>query len=378
MRLRYGELSEAESLARDAIRQQAAEAWSWFGERQIARACASFAKLDERLSLHVVAADTTAPARFELAVLEPAAWPLAALVLSEAPSHLAGTLALGRSAESVSEALSEVTRSHGVSLGRSSFRAGFGRGHLLEITLAIPGGAGAETEQIAAEALVRRVLGDRVFETWVGTVHAVPAPRGGPLRVLDTPASSAGIQLQDLFATVAAAACGVLSGLLPEPLASSTTTETWTLLEIEPLAPGRGSSKDDLMLASSCTPELLRCFLDGAPCSSCRFSRVGERFLYLSYADADAPGEARVARRALVEACVSEALAGFGAVTGVGLGLQTTYIDFALSDLDQGLPRLVLALRKCRLPEQSFVQFFDTELVEEWLSIWPNVALPLG
>jgi len=240
---------------------------------------------------------------------------------------------------------------------------------LLELTLGVRGGVGTRIEQIAAEMLVRRVLGDRLFETWVGAVHALPAPRAGALRVLDVHAPRAQLGLEELFATVAAAARGVLAGLPPLPHAERRAAEDWTLLEVEPLAGARGIRKDDLVLASTCTPELLRCFLDGAPCSSRRFSRVGETFVYVSYADAVPSATARVARRAELEARVSKGLEGVGAVTGVGLGVGTTYIDCVLSDLDVGLQRLVLALRQLELPTQAVVHFFDSELADEWLAI---------
>jgi hypothetical protein len=289
-------------------------------------------------------------------------------------------------------ALAEVRETHEVELERASLRAGFGRGHLLELTLGLPGGLGSENEQNAAENLVRALLGDRVFETWIGAVHVTPAPRGGSLRVLDPHAPRTTLKLSELFDTVAAAACGVLQGLpaLPRtgdssiaalganPTAVADAREEWTLLETEPLADTRGARKDDLILASTCTPELLRCYLDGSPCASRRFSRAGEHFVFLSYEDDARTMQARVARRTEIEAALASAVAHVGAVTGVGLGVKTTYVDLALCNLETGLKSLVSNLRDLGVPARSFIQFFDSELADEWLSIWPDSRLTEG
>jgi hypothetical protein len=150
------------------------------------------------------------------------------------------------------------------------------------------------------------------------------------------------------------------------------------MLEVEPLSSSRGARKDDLLLASTCMPELLRCYLDGAPCSSRRFSRAGEHFVFLSYADLERASERRVARRSEIEVALVECLGDAGVVTGVGLGVHTTYLDFALCNLEMGLARLIAKLRDLDVPPESFIQFFDSELSEEWLSISPESRLTAG
>jgi hypothetical protein len=389
MRVRFGELSSDERRARERVVLSAEHAWQELRDGAAERAKQRLSALDARLELTLSETDDGTPCA-ELSALEASAWPLAELLLAQAPSDLGYVLSLGRAAVALPRALAEVQSSHGVELSRATLRAGFGRGHLLDLTLGVPGGTGSENEQNAAENLVRAALGDRLFETWVGAVHQTPAPRRPSLRVFDTRAAHVMLTVDDLFATVSAAALGVLRGLpdgprsapsLPPatsvdaPLASDTSREEWTLLEVEPLAPDRGRRKDDLLLASTRTPELLRCYLDGSPCASRRFSRVGEQFVFLSYADDEAAMKARVARRTTIERALSHAIADLGAVTGVGLGVKTSYVDLALCNLEAGLPRLVEAARRLELPRRSYIQFFDSELDEEWLSIWPDSRL---
>ncbi len=391
MRVRFGELSPLEQQARARICDGARLAWSKLVEGDVAAARAQLSKLDARLE--VVVTEQAGTRCVALVPLEASAWPLAELCLSLAPHDVACGLALGRPAQALPQALAEVRSSYGLSFERCAVRAGFGRGHLLDVTLALPGGTGAEIEQNAGENLVRALLGDRLFETWVGAVHVTPAPRGGPLRVLDVTAPRAALSIAELFDTVAAAARGVLEGLRDDSDAPARDQSSdalpsarhaehadasgeWTLLEVEPVQGSHDTShKQDLLLASTCTPELLRCYLDDAPCSSKRFATQGEHFVFVSYADERSSIEERVARRAAIEAALVQELAGFGRVTGVGLGVKTSYVDVALFNLETGLPRLVSKLRGLDLPARSFIEFFDSELADEWLSIWPDARL---
>lgn len=391
MRVRFGALSIEEQAARQELCEHARACWRALREGNVLLACHSMRALDDRLELFVGDDEQDDCVVAELSALDSAAWPLAELLLAQAPDDLGCALSLGRAAIPIERALSEVNASHGVDLSRASLRAGFGRGHLLEVTLGVPGGTGSENEQNAAENLVRAVVGDRVFETWVGVVHAAAAPRFPSLRVLDVRAPRTTLQVQELFDTVAAATLGVLRGLAEVPrgaldyVASGAGQESesdadeerdgWTLLEIEPLAQERAERKDDLVLASTCTPELLRCYLDGSPCSSRRFSRVGEQFVFVSYVDTERTMSKRVARRTAIEAALVDAVAGVGAVTGVGFGVQTTYVDLALCDLETGLGRVVARLRELDVPADTFIQFFDSELADEWVAIWPDSRL---
>lgn len=388
MRLRFGELLETERAARQRACDAGKQAWSRLASGETSAARAAIAQLDERLSLVVTNDVQGQPPHAELVALDSSAWPLAELVLEQADAGVGHLLSLGRAPRELPLALAAIERTHAVDLSRARLRAGFSRGHLLEITLHVPGGDAATSTQIAAENLVRLLLGDRVFETWIGAVHAVAAPRGGPLRVLDVNApprvQGGELPLSELCSTVAAAVVGVQRGL-PEQSwversasAPASTSAEWTMLEVEALPDATGVDKDDLMLASTCTPELLHCYLSGSPCSSRRFSRHGERFVFLSYADAEPSAQQRVARRSLIEAVLVERLPGVAAVTGVGIGLGTTYVDLALCDLETGLGRLIAELRSLELPPRSFIQFFDSELSEEWLSISHGSRLTRG
>jgi hypothetical protein len=330
--------------------------------------------IDERLELELGRDDRGAA---DLCVAEAAAWPLAELVLAQAPPELARALSLGRAPLPIERALERTRLLHDVDFSRASLRAGFARGHLLEITLGLPGGRGSEMEQIAAENLVRFVLGERLFETWIGQVHVAPTQRSGPLRVLDVSAPRYTLSVHELFDTVAAAALGLLLGLPVSEYAGESggiakRQSDWNLLEMEPLDADAALDKSDLVIASTCTPELLRCYLEGAPCASRRFTRGSERFVFVAYPDHEASVSKRVAKRTVIETALSETATHEMVVTGVGLGVKSTYLDLAVCNLETGLPLLVSKLQRLALPRESCIRFFDSELAEEWVAIWPD------
>jgi hypothetical protein len=97
--------------------------------------------------------------------------------------------------------------------------------------------------------------------------------------------------------------------------------------------------------------------------------------VFVSYADDESTAERRVTKRNVIESALCESVTGVGAITGVGLGVKNTYVDLALCDLETGLSRLVSKLRDVGAPARTFVQFFDSELADEWLAIWPDMRL---
>ncbi|HVY31678.1 MAG TPA: hypothetical protein VHB79_34320 [Polyangiaceae bacterium] len=390
MRVKYGELSAEERSARAGAQRTAREAWLALREGDSERAEELLASVDERLALELELSANGEQGVAAITSNDASAWPLAELILAEAPPDLGYALSLGRAPRSLDDALAEIREAYDIELTRATVRAGFGRGHLLEVTLGVPGGTGSEIEQNAAENLVLSLLGERLFETWIGAVHVTPAPRGGSLRVLDVNAPRHELTLRELLATVTAASLGALRGLPPsrrvlpireseQPLtehgdivvANGNARDDWALLEMEPASEVGALDKSDLVLASTCTPELLRCYLEGSPCSSQRFTRDGERFVYVAYVDPERSMSKRVAKRTAIEMALSD-LVTDAIVTGVGLGASSSYLDLALFNLETGLPRLVSKLRELELPRRSLIKFFDTELADEWLNIWPD------
>src|SRR5262245_33125677 len=214
MRVRFGELSAAEvrvlaaldskidALYRDALTEERDSTW-W--SRAIAEAAPGLeAELDANARLIV------RPGSRELT-------PLAERFAAAAPAQGSISVLSRRPPTPLPLALQRA-KSRGFDFTRASVRAGFGRGHLLEIVLQQPGSVGGDAERAAAKALVGELLGERVADDWVRSVDVTPAPRGGPLRVLADAPGPAGFALAELGGAVAAAIAGVHDGLAAEPL----------------------------------------------------------------------------------------------------------------------------------------------------------------
>ncbi len=262
-------------------------------------------------------------------------------------------------------------------LSAATARAGFTRGHLLEIIVNLPGATGSEAESAAVELLVWDVLGERLADDWVGAVAVVPAPRGGPLKlVAGTPEQ--GFALRDLKMTVDAAVAGVGAGLPEKPHFAAAANDEWTLFELDPEPSDEDFAfEDDLAMASTCVPEALKCHLEQRPFSSVRFSRHGELFFYLKYAERGAP-ETRLKRRVLLEDQLDSALvaARLGRVVGGGLGLRYSYVHFALAEAERAVAIICDIAKSQKLAKRSWVLPFDTDLAAEWAEVWPAAPPP--
>jgi hypothetical protein len=114
------------------------------------------------------------------------------------------------------------------------------------------------------------------------------------------------------------------------------------------------------------------------PFYSDRFSRCKETFAYVKIDGSNGLGGSRVSDRAGIEDALDTELASdkLGIHIGGGTGLMYSYIDLALTDLDRGVERARKVLRKLKVPERSWVLFFDADLAAEWVGVYPETPPP--
>jgi len=275
-------------------------------------------------------------------------------------------------------ALTQIQLSSSLDLSRARARCGFARGHLLDIVVYVPGGVGGDRERDAAEDLVRLLLGEELFERWVGTVSATPTVRGGPLTVLNTNSEEhAALPIASLLEAIQAAVAGLKLGLSPQPLAAQSGGEDWVLFELTPEPAHDYAAQDDLFFSSTRMPELKKSFLRGEPFFSGRFSSSGELFTYLKYEGSAASGEARIAERAAVEGALTRVLGPeHGALVGLGLGVRYGYLDLALTDPDCVETCIFPALREAGIGKRAWLLFCDSELDREWIGVHTDTPEP--
>ena len=147
---------------------------------------------------------------------------------------------------------SAVLRIHaetGLDFARARARAGFSRGHLLDVVVSLPGGHGVASEVDAAEELVRLLVGEEVFERWVGKVSVTPAARGGPLKVLNAPTEEQNaLPIEQLLESVRAAIAGLRASLPPLP--PQPGADDWFAFELSPDPASDYTAQDDLVFCS--------------------------------------------------------------------------------------------------------------------------------
>lgn len=280
------------------------------------------------------------------------------------------------------EALARVHSETGLDLTGARARIGFSRGHLLEIVV-LSSAFGSATDDRALDAanlLVPLLIGQRAFDDWVGAVDVGPAPRGGSLRVLESGATAPepALTLADVRPAVEAAIAGVDAELPAAPHHESEDGAEWTLLEAEPAPASDYAAQDDLVLLSTLLPEAMKCFLQGSPFSSRRFSKHGERFVYAKV-DGDAlTTEARYELRLSIEHALDGALSspGFGCVVGAGIGIRYVYVVLALAKIEEGVSVACAALRKLDVPRRTWLLPCDTASDGDWVGAWPDSPEP--
>lgn len=276
-----------------------------------------------------------------------------------------------------SAATAKIRADYGLDFAKSRVRTGFSRGHLLDIVVTLPGGAGSAREHDAAEALVRLLLGEERFEHWVGKVSATPTARGGPLVVLNQQASDgSALPLESLPETVNAAIAALRRGL-PELRAASVESDDWVLFELEPEPAPDFAAQDDLLVCSTRMPEAKKCFLQGEPFFSGRFTSSGALFAYLKYEPRAAGAELRLAERARFETQILRALSPeCGVIVGLGLGSRYDYIDLALIDPHAVSERLLPVLRSASISNRAWILFFDSLLAREHIPVHADAPAP--
>lgn len=275
-------------------------------------------------------------------------------------------------------AVAQVRARTGLDLTRARARSGFGRGHLLEIVVYVPGGNGSAAQTEAAEELVRLVVGEELFERWVGTVSATSTARGGPLHVINSNTEEhAALPIATLLETTLAAVSGLKLGLPPLPEPASADSEDWVMFELEPEPAPDFAAQDDLVLCSTRMPELKKCFLRGEPFFSGRFCNFEVLFAYLKFESSERAVEARLAERARWEQVVTQTLRHEqAALVGLGLGVRYGYLDLVVRDPDCIRTLLWPALRAAEMSERTWLLFCDSELEREYLALHPGAPAP--
>lgn len=313
---------------------------------------------------------------------DPALGALADAVISRAP-RLEGIVVERHAAAQEAPLAFEKVRSQArIDLSRAEARAGFARGHLIDVIVyssAFPSAIDGSALD-AANMAVRLLVGDRYFDEWIEAVDIVPIPRASSLRVL----SAAGANeperfaLAELHAAITRAIAGVRASLASEPYHLFCERAEWTLLELAPVSSDDYSAQDDLLSCATMLPEMMKCYLDGARFASCRFSNHDECFAYVKIDMAAVDPKERLQRRIDLEEALNFALVPgrVGCVVSAGLGLRYVYVGLALQQLEAGIDITRRAVQRLKFDRRAWVLFCDSVWRHEWVGAYDDSPPP--
>jgi hypothetical protein len=230
----------------------------------------------------------------------------------------------------------------------------------------------------ACELLVDLLLGREQRDTWIGSISSVPGPKPSSLRMIGSD-DDLFHHIETLEETIGRGIAGIVAQLDERPYHRFCEQAAWTLLDVEPrMSNAACVAQDDLILCSTMLPEMLKCFLQGQPFSSLRFSRNAEIFCYLKYRSEQVATEERLGERVALEDALNRALVpgGVGCVVGAGLGLHYGYIDLALARLDHGAQLTQRVFANSALRGPGWLLFCDSEWSHEWIALGPSGEAP--
>jgi hypothetical protein len=295
--------------------------------------------------------------------------PLVRTVLDRAPDLPGWEFYPYRQPEDLERAGATVEGRTGGSLDGVTVELQIGAGNRIDLLFRSPATAGEDDAEARNVAFVagESLLGERALDRWVGAIEVGPARTGGraiPLRRLKETFDSLVDSLRDR--------------LPAQPYVDREAGAEWALIELKPDRADDYPGTADLLVATARDVELWKATHHPTAFYSQRFSRCKETFAYVKMDGAHRRPGSQAEDRGAIEDALDAALArdGLGVHVGGGTGLRYSYIDLALTDLDRGVERTRKALQKLKVPELSWVLFFDADLGAEWVGVYPETPEP--
>jgi hypothetical protein len=193
------------------------------------------------------------------------------------------------------------------------------------------------------------------------------------------------IPLERLQATVNALVTSIQDQLSDEPLYvlqpevdAGDSQAQGLLVQLEPTPAADYPRRQDLFVAVSTNEKLWRALHEDQWFYSGRYSRHGETFCYLKLDGAAGMNEEKFPDRACIEDALNEILvpAQAACVIGGATGLQYSYIDLALADVDAAVPLIQSRLRAGNINHRTWLLFFDAPLAHEWIGVYDDSPAP--
>jgi hypothetical protein len=307
-------------------------------------------------------------------------YPLVDVLLARAPTIPAWEFYAHRLTEDSEEAIATVQARAEVDVTGWQVHVTPGEHHFLDLKWLVPPGTQGEKLQYAAFVATEALLGEEILGTWIAEINVeeAPRPRGRLFRRGKPDLGANGLELLKARVESAIAAIDAQLPALPHSSIDQENDAEYSLFELEPEERDDYAGRFDLFTSISSVEPMWQAAHCNLIFNSRRFSKHGETFCYVKMDGRDSADHGDVDARSKIEDALNDALRpnGLGSVIGGGTGRRYTYIDLALQHLDHGLAEMQRVLREVRVPERSWILFFDGHFAEEWLGVFDTTPPP--
>ncbi len=154
--------------------------------------------------------------------------------------------------------------------------------------------------------------------------------------------------------------------------------QPYEMFQMQPVEQLDYPGRSDLFVGYTALPALWQRFHSSKAVHSTALSSCGESFCYLKIDGSNGVERSVFVDKAEIEDTLDEALrsSSVGCVVGSGTGLRYSYVDFAVTDVPKacGIIRKVLCAGK--IPNRSWILFFDCDKSDEWIGVWDDAPAP--
>jgi hypothetical protein len=295
--------------------------------------------------------------------------PVVRSLLERAPKIAGWEFYPHRLPEDVPMAIQMVEARVGVNITGALVSASVAPGRKVDVEFSFPQqpGLDEQTANSAAFVATETLMGEFVLDTWIGGIS-----------VADGQSGQRPLPMERAQATVGALVRSIQEQLPAAKMHDISIGDDWMNVELSPEEADDYPGRQDLIVASTQSIDLFRAAHSGTIFTSSCHSRFGELFCYLKLDGIDVPRDRFVEFRSHIEDALNPALiqSKVGCGIGGGSGIRYSYIDLALTDVNQAVPIIRQVLAAQRAPLRSWLLFFDDDLSREWVGVYATTPEP--
>jgi hypothetical protein len=258
----------------------------------------------------------------------------------------------------------------GGDVSKTFFRAEINEYNMLDLLFVSPAYLGANDRQATNDVYVaaEELLGEEILNRWIRAID-VTAWKDSPAKPL---------RIRQLKKEVDGLITRIQGTLPAHPCFQFPDDQEWTGFELKPRKARDYPRQLDLFAGRSMLPAMWVNAHENLSFDSVRFSKHRETFCYIKMDGGRAKKNERFDRKTEIEYAIDSILhrTEVGCVVGAGTGWRYDYVDLAVTDVDRSAKIVKRALRRRNIAKRSWIQFFDSDLLAEWIGVWDDTPPP--